>query len=456
MMNEKTEIGAEIIEVEKSSEAAELVERMQIDKSSEALTDRRPTGRAWMNPRVDYHKLLQFYEMNVFHRRCIDLKANLVAGLGWELKTDDDKKEPDADHKRITALLERPNESGADTFSGLCIRFMKDYFNLGNAHMEIERNLKGEIVSLYSVRALTVRRDRNLKGGYWQGLNLNVRKVHYTRFGAHRRPGENQMLHFKNYDPKDDYYGQPDWYPSLADMIMDRAMATYYINLFGNQLMARFAVIVEGGRLSQKAVEKLKKYLRSNHEGIAKAGGTIILNSEDPNVKIRIEKLEVDVGKGGFDNSGIRGQSRDYVISAHGVPPRLAGIMQAGQLGGGGEVTGQVEMFKQTQIDPLRRDMEDYFNRTIIGSFGEHKWRLEFNELDLSDRFKQAEYWAKALNRQTGWARREEAREEEGFPPEEDGRQEDPLAIVKQTGGLNRFLEGFRESLESGDHGKHI
>jgi transposase len=43
------------------------------------------------------------------------------------------------------------------------------------------------------------------------------------------------------------------------------------------------------------------------------------------------------------------------IIACHGIPPRLISIVNQGQLGGGGEVFGQLEIFFKTMIKPKQR-----------------------------------------------------------------------------------------------------
>jgi len=47
------------------------------------------------------------------------------------------------------------------------------------------------------------------------------------------------------------------------------------------------------------------------------------------------------------------------------VPPRMLGIMTAGQLGGGGEVSGQLFTFEHLTLKPKRRRMLDQLRPTL-------------------------------------------------------------------------------------------
>jgi hypothetical protein len=44
--------------------------------------------------------------------------------------------------------------------------------------------------------------------------------------------------------------------------------------------------------------------------------------------------------------------TREEILAAHGVPPRLVGIVTAGQLGGGSEMEGQMLSFIEMKVKP--------------------------------------------------------------------------------------------------------
>jgi len=426
----------------------------KVEKESQQIKQTK-TGNAWIEPRMDMHGLLDFLDINVWHRRCVNLKANIIVGKGWELITDDKNKDPDADYNRLHDWLSGktgPNEHHEDTFTELSKRLQVDYHALGNGYFEASRNLKATLAQLYHPRGVTMRRDRQIRNGYWQ--IIGARSKHFNPFGGDRSNGENEILHYYNYDPKSDYYGIPDWYPSLADMVQDKSIVDYNINLFRHQLMSKFAIIVEGGRLSKTARQNLKQFVQNNYTGIQNAGRTIVLDTEDPNVKIKIEKLEVSIGDKSNQKDGMRNQSRDLVIGAHGVPPRILGIMNAAQLGGTGEVDGQLEIFKKTFVDPEQSSFEEWINNTITPALDPGKWKIKFKEFEVRDLKALADYWTKALDPKTGWANRPEAREEMHYSKEEDisskagnkGNQQS--AVGKALPVLSKELESLRKSLE--------
>ncbi len=408
-----------------------------IHKESKQVKPDSTSGLQVVNPRVDFNDLLYFMDVNVWHKRSVKLKAALVGGLGWQLVTDDENKDPDDAYNRIMELLERPNEKYQETFSVLMVRMLTDYFALGNGWLEVSRNTKGEVAAIYHVRGKNVRRKKDFTG-YFQ-IRAN-KKQEFRNFGDTTNKTKNELIHFYEYDPQDDYYGIPEWLPAMATMAMDRAAVEFNTYIFDNGMMIPFAIIIEGGRLSAKARKALQQFLQKNYKGIANAGRAIVIDNDDPNVKIRIEKLD-NPSMRDMSFYRLRTLSRDEVIAAHQVPPRLVGIMSAGQLGGTGEVSGQLKIFQETLIKPEQRKLENILNRTILATFGEHKWKIKFNELDITDPKDDAE-WYKTMV-EIGVLEADEVREEIGYKPRQTPVQ--PEVTMKQ---IAKALEGIRKVLE--------
>lgn len=385
--------------------------RLPLSKESQQLPP-EAKGFQWVEPRYKFEDLLYFIDVNVWHKRCVFLKAAVTGGLGWQLTTDDDDKEPDASHTAINAILMQPNEHPSETFVTIMKRALVDYYATGNAFIEVARNGKGEVAELYHVPARTMRVDADFKG-FWQVRAWGGEKQ-FARWGDQARAGRNEILHLQQYDAKDDYYGIPEWLPALGAMALDREALEYNSYLFQNQFTAKFAVVIEGGTLSRKARNALKNFLQTQAHGLKNSGKALVIAIDDPNVKIRIEKLEVDGKEKDFSFRAGRELSRDEVVAAHGVPPRLVGIMSAGQLGGGGEIEGQLKTFKEVVINPEQESIETYLTRTILASFGTHRWRLKLQEMDITDIQADAAWYKEMLG--SGIIDPDEAREELGYP----------------------------------------
>ncbi|MFQ5628627.1 MAG: phage portal protein [bacterium] len=423
----------------------------KVEKQSQQATD-KATGLLYQEPRIKFADLLDFMDLNTWHRRCIALKARLVAGLGWQLITNDDNKEPDDAYNKIHAFLTTPNENVQDSFTEIMYKYMTDYYALGNAFLEISRNMANEIEAIYHVRGRNMRRKlknmrgqdgkiRAVKSGFCQVIDLIIQS--FVDFGVEDRGEKNEIIHHFQYDANDDYYGVPEWLPALAVMILDRSAVEYNAFMFDNEMTAKFLLIIEGGNLSASARTQLKKFLAQKAMGVKNTGRAFEVSIDDPNVKIRIEKLNVESKEKDLSFSVGRGQNRDEIISAHGVPPRMVGIMAAGQLGGVGEIEGQLKTFKESTITPDQQSLETLLNKTIISSFDNHKWSLKFNEMDITDMLADTDRYTKL--KESGILLVDEIREEIGRGPMPNTAQvtetEVGKAIVGNLAAIRKYLD---------------
>lgn len=414
------------------------------EESSQQILEKVWDGLNVIRPRIAFDTLADFMDMNVWHARCVELKAGVTVGLGWKIVSDDPDKQQDDEYRRLEAFLNEPNL--IMSFDELALRVAIDYYNIGNGFVEIARS--GEkLVNIFHAPGRTMRRDKNLDA-FWQVRN--ERKAFFWEFGkklhdGHDHAGQdgaNEMMQCMRYDPKSDYYGQPDWVSAMASMVMDRAALSYNTNMFNNEMLAKMAMVIEGGELAPAAQKKIEDFFRVAFKGVDNAGKLLIIPTGDPNVKVHFDKLQADEKDLAFMKG--RAMNRDEVIAAHGVPPRLVGVMTSGQLGGSGEVEGQMRIFKEVVIDPEKKRMESFFNRIFKAGLQTTKWRLSFNEIDVTGNQDDADYLTKVGPYLTD----DEARALLGYEP----RERQPAAGGTTGDGANlvKALVGLRKRLEDG------
>lgn len=375
-------------------------EALNLQSVTKASRQAAPDGRVlrWAEPRVDAGDLLYFLDANVWHRRCVQVKAMLVGGLGWQLLQDgeaiyDPSRSASVPDHPAAQLLARPNASAMQPLDVLIHRFLTDYFSLGNAYLEVVRDRSGHLAELYHVPARTMRRSARFDG-YFQVQAAEA--AAFRVFGEPDPAGlQSEILHLYQYDPQDDFYGMPDWYAALGAMGLDRTILEFNTYLFSNALMAHTAVVVEGGRLSTAARDAVKTFIQDRATGARNAGRILILEDERDEVKIRFEKLGLDMN----DVVIVEAQRhfRDVVVAAHGVPPRILGIITPGQLGATGEVEGQLRTFVETVLRPGKRELETALN--VLLEEVRPGCRIRFAEMDVTDLRSDAEFYSKMIQR---------------------------------------------------------
>jgi len=177
------------------------------------------------------------------------------------------------------------------------------------------------------------------------------------------------ILHFKRYTSISGYYGVPRWLSAIESLRIDLNTKLFLASFFDNHALPDFAIIVEGAEFSEEIQNTIKTKLEQN-KGVENAHKILLLSVPYDNVNIKIEKLTQDLKN--FELDKTYKNIREEIITAHGVPPRLVGIVEAGKLGDTNEGTSQLEMFLKGEI----RKTQIYFASRI------NKYLLQMNDIE--------------------------------------------------------------------------
>ncbi len=233
-----------------------------------------------------------------------------------------------------------------------------DLETYGNAFLQVIRSKRDRrIIGLHRLPAITMTRYR---AGFLQrvtGADGKEKKRTYTA---------QEVIHLRDLCPRGFRYALPTWI-GVEDMLeLAHAATRYNAAFFKNGAMPEYAVIFKGQQATKEAKQEIRDFFRNEHQGVDQAHRTMVLQSSDDG-SVEFEKLTADVKDGDFLK--LLDASRDRIPVAHGTPPRVLGIMTAGQLGGGGEVAGQLFTFEHLTLKPRRRRMLDQL-RPLLRELG--------------------------------------------------------------------------------------
>jgi len=381
-------------------------------------------------PPYPFYQLVNLFKMNTYHARCCRVKAALTCILGYQLITDDLDKKPDDIHKKITQWLNNHSQYTAQPLLTTLYNFCLDYELFGNASFEIVRNKKGDIAEFYHIPM----KNCSLKKEKYQGdyiINL-VQKigsntVTFVQFGKKKDSNNNEYLMLKNYSPESDYYGVPEYMPALAAMVLDASANKFNIKRFDNNMLIETVITVIGAAFGNKTEKDIRNFFSNNFKGLDNVGKSLLLQIPDATqneVSVKIDKIASEIKEASF--RALRQDNKEEVIAAHGVPPRLVGIMTASQLGGAGEMKEQMRMFRDITIKPRQMMLEFVMNQIILkNAFPDNnKWKIQFETFDISDASDDADYYYKIMSIVDEYGRKpltsDEIREEQGYPPRND------------------------------------
>ncbi len=367
----------------------------------------------WDDDRGD---LINYYNsltgMNAHHSRSLEIKASCTVSLGINVT--------EGNEKAALARLENVNDYG-ESFQEVINKVALDYETTGNGFLEGVRGRGGKIEELYFCPAAeTWRRPRGEKTPFLYRAPT-AEDYEFPRF----KPGskdERFLIHFAQPTQQNRHYGLPGWKGVIPDIELDYYATLYNQKFFINSGIPDLAIIVEGGQFDEDTEKKVVEFVRANFKGVDNSQRTLYLPINQEGVTVKFEKLGMEKDKDGSFGK-LRESCRDRILSAHGVPPRLGGVITGGQLGGGGEVEGQVGIFQEVTISPRQRYFEGKVNPVLkeMGING----MIKFQGLDTSDHERSSRLY------EAGIITRDEARETVGYAP--DDKEEAPKKPVEKS-----------------------
>jgi len=430
------------------------------------------TDREWrydagdvVEPPANFHALGALLLHNVWHLRCVRLKARITAGSHPLVRPRDaGRAAPELANGEADALGALVRKANPDqSLTDVLYRVQFDIEALGNGYLEVIRDRLGRPVELYHVPAINVRIARGKDGkprGFWQMDRASRRRVFFKTLGdfeplttrgdvASSSDADlaTELIHLADYHPSSSYYGLPSIVTALVPIEGSRAAESWNADFFRHNTIPRKIITFLGGEPSDELLEEIEDYFSSVAQG--RNHRPLILyaqpTSGDPdldNTRIDVKDLETTDQDAGFLK--YLENNRDLVIAAHGVPPSLVGVQSAGRLGGKSSDELARKDFKVLVIEPRQDVLEQAINECLVADGWKIRdWVIQLQDFDLSDTgqaLAKAEQLRKLVA--AGLLTVNEARVEMGRHPYLDG--DAPLAnkpSVQTSGGLV-FLEG--------------
>ncbi len=292
--------------------------RFQIFKGTSSPSRKKvDAGRPY-----DVQELIDAYYINSWHATCINLKSICILGDGIENQDVLDKLGESVREDSVFTLLQKT---------------ILDLRIFGDAFWEIVRTGSG--IEIYHMPSWTVSSGKD--GGWIQELGDS--KVDFPA---------DAVWHFREPSLLSQVWGAPDYFPLIQDGTIESisTIKTYNKAFFKNNAIPDGILFIKGGDLGPGTEAGLRRFFREKFLGIENASKFCIAPVPE-GVQIQLEKLQ-DTKDGKFLE--LQDKLVAEVLSCHGVPPRLAGIMIPGSLGGGGEASGELKIFLQTRIKPLQ------------------------------------------------------------------------------------------------------
>jgi len=336
----------------------------------------------------------QFQTSNEHHGTCIHTKVAATVGLGF---ADSRKKKIDP----ATAQVEWEDvESKVDeTLNPLCeINFqdvlsdvIEDFWQVGNGYMEIVRRGNGkQITGIHHLPAPQVYvfiEDSSYRFHYEiisdEGkpprrfarfgeleefktrLNSSNKAIDFT-VGEEAQDSISEVIHFRRPSSLSRWYGYPDWMSCVPSIELVQCLHLFKYDFFLNRGVPEFMLFILGGKLKKDDWQKVEDALKANI-GKGNTHKSLALNLAQQEITVQLEKLAME-GKqdDGFENT--KDNLAMGIVTAHRVPPLLAGILIPGKLGASNELANALMAFQALVCGPAQRHIQQTLGYTLGNS----------------------------------------------------------------------------------------
>ena len=178
------------------------------------------------------------------------------------------------------------------------------------------------------------------------------------------------------------YYGFTDVVPALGWLLANIHIRDFLLQYFEHNTVPRYAVIVEGARMSEPVKKLITKYFSTQVKGKAHKTLIVPIPSLRGEVKVRFEKLDADTKEGSFQET--KKNNAQSIMTAHGVSPAIIGISEHSELGSGKGLS-QAEIYKDRIVTPSQRYWGRKLSKLFKCGLGVRLVKLLFNPLDIRD-----------------------------------------------------------------------
>ena len=332
----------------------------QEDLPTDKTSKQKTTTGVKRHP-FNFRSMIAFQVHNVHHSACIDAKTKATVGLGHE---------SDKVKKALDPLC--PVSWSVSRLAG-----NEDFWSVGNWWMEVVWNAqRTEILGLHPVAAASVHRyvdSAETKEYHWI-VSTPEGEQHYAAWGDllnfKARRGDRlsipdaELIHIPDPSSASKYYGAPNHLAAIASIELVQALMQYQFDFFVNRGVPEFMLFIMGGKVDDPDWKRIEDALDAQI-GSGKSHKTIAVNLPDLDLTVQLEKLAMEGTQDGSYFADMMETLSLNIVSAHRVPPSLAGIMIPGKMGAANETSNAIMLFQSLVIGSAHETIEGVFDATL-------------------------------------------------------------------------------------------
>lgn len=367
-------IRAELLAVDNIPLYKELADRTEsamtrLTKADKAQISRQGVDEGLKDHPFDMEAVIRFQTSNIHHSACINTKVASSVGVGHLGSENGDGK--------VDRVL---NPLCDETWQEVIEDVAEDYWQVGTGYIEVVRGVDGfgRITGIHHVPSKYVyvcvdneyNRHYKILGG--EGGSDDIVLAHFgdkkgfmeRLTGSDRKPEEvSEIIPFRNPTSLSRWYGFPDWISAVPSIELVQMMLQQQFDFFLNRGVPEFMLFILGQKLPEDDWKTVLNAIRANI-GQGNSHKSLALNLQNPEIKVQLEKLAMESkSEEGFAKS--KESLAMDIVSAHRVPPLLAGIQIPGKLGATNELPNALMAFQILVIGPAQRQFQQQLGASL-------------------------------------------------------------------------------------------
>jgi len=283
---------------------------------------------------IDLKVLQEAALMNAFHGAC--MRTLRVAAVGGGYDCDN----PAA----VVQVLD----------SGDLVAAVNDRIQFGNAYFEMETDALGGVAALHYMRATSV--WRAVDGNYAQ-MVINPT----TNLFTWRSIPADRVIHWRERSHLSDWYGVPGYIPALQQAALSHATDEFHRMFYKNGGMVGLIYLLTGVKnLAQQDKDDLKARIQDTTGD--KRFTDMLLAFKETDVQLNLIGGAAEKNPRGDRYDEIKTHTINAILSAHQVPPRLAGIVNGNLAPAPGGMEEEMRYYNLSVVEPFQTEAEAFFN----------------------------------------------------------------------------------------------
>jgi hypothetical protein len=173
-----------------------------------------------------------------------------------------------------------------------------------------------------------------------------------------------EVIHFKNPSGKSRFYGIPDWLSCVPKIELTQCLDQFRYDFFLNRGVPEMFLFLTGAVLQKTDWDKIENAMRNNI-GLGNSHKSVALNLPQKDLKIDCVKLAMEGKSEGGEYATTGDTLALAIVTAHRVPPLLAGIQIPGKLGANNELPNALMAFQSLVIGPDQESFQQTLGMTV-------------------------------------------------------------------------------------------